>query len=243
MTAPRLTLLVVFMLGQMCCAGPESADREADGSAERAPQTWWFRHDVPPGTTLSYHLDYSSETAYTEKAWGGARQTAREGAVDFALEVAGDEGAPSCVYHIAAGKARNTVSMWLQLLRQVNQRGLAVTEGEVLLCGEPLLRGPWRTGDRVTFAWLFFAKPLVVLHADVLAAEEHGVHVTGDLWGGIPLPLWRGHCELHIKSDDLGIAEAHLAVHTSGDDYELQFQGKLLRTEVSAPNSAKVIQD
>ena len=108
---------------------------------------------------------------------------------------------------------RGALSLIAKYWRSINRDGFRVTGREVLVRNRPLLRGPWRAGDRLMLAgalYLLIAPASLVCHAEVVAADAEHLRLACDLWGGVPLPIWHGTAELRIESDPQGVAALHL---------------------------------
>lgn len=211
----HLSRFALTTLVLVAWASTALADGKDAGTSKQDADAWWFPSEIPPGTTLYYHLAYELATTYED---GDTWRTQRE--ISLTLDVCEEPGEPGCVLRIPVDKKtaeaqdENLASLIVKYLRSINTDGVRVTNAEVLVRGEPLFRGPWRKGDRLMLAgaiYVMLAPASLVCHADVASADRGHAHLECDLWGGIPLPLWQGEADVRIESDDLGVTSLSMS--------------------------------
>ena len=188
--------------------------RVAKLQAEAERQSWWFPTNMPTGTKYHYRAVLKAENTFQGKTTQVHEQT------DFAVAVSpAATGQSGCIVRMLPPDPSPATSgwltrLWIERLAEDNPDGVWATTDGIFVHDVPLLRGPWRTGDRFSVfgfgAWLL---PLLgsgyvvgTLHFDVYSATPTDADLKFDFWAGRAAPVLRGTGELSFESDAEGIA-------------------------------------
>jgi hypothetical protein len=201
MYSQTIAVLVLTMLLLVPTPAPAGQDTPKQTAPQESRQSWWFPSSMPVGGRYEYRVVYTMEVPEREDLLPTRIET------DFALVVAEEKGKAGRVVRLVppdvTGESVTWLATWLNSVARVNPQGVRVTTDGVWLKDEPLLRGPWRRGDRLTFGGvvLFFVPFASLLHAEVVSADAGHARLVFDFWGGRPMPEASGSGELRLTSD------------------------------------------
>ena len=202
---------VALTLAQPTPPQPLPEPPPGDAAAQHCRPQWWFPSTMPVGSRYDYHATYEVQGPDYDRSGRLAHEA------DFALAVGQEPGKPGRVVSLvlpdAAGAEASQLTTWLTGLAGVVPDGVRVTSDGVFLRGAPLLRGPWREGDRLTFggAVFFFTTFVSVAHGQVVSADSAHVRLDCDIWGGVLIqPQATGDAELYLASDECGLLSLEL---------------------------------
>lgn len=219
----RWTLVIVAGLTALPDAGVARGQGQATGSpkerftklgAEAERPSWWFPTNMPTGTKYHYRAVLTAENTY------GGRTIQVHEQTDFAVAVSpAATGQSGCIVRMlppdpSPATSGRLTQLWIERLAQDNPDGVWATTDGIFVHDVPLLRGPWRTGDRFSVfgfgAWLLpiLGSGYVVgtLHFDVYSATPTDADLRFDFWAGRAVAVLRGTGKLSFKSDADGIA-------------------------------------
>ncbi|MHC4089900.1 MAG: hypothetical protein ACYSVY_06420 [Planctomycetota bacterium] len=181
--------------------------------------SWWFPADIATGTMYHYQVLLNETITYR---FTDHRIDER---AEFAVVVLPSEsGRSGCIVRMCPpqepeDQSVDLIQIWIDRLAQGNPEGIWATSDAVYVDHQPLLRGPWRSGDRFSIlgfgAWVlpFVGAGYVVgtFHFDVDAVSPTGADLSFTFWAGEPQPELRGQGELDFDSDIQGIRAIHAA--------------------------------
>lgn len=211
---------------------PISPWAEQEAARDDVARSWWFPDEMPAGSEIDYHIEYRS-------AWTHRAGTESQG--DFTLLIGVEPGKPGCTVRMKLLKddqeLGGAVAIWLRGLYVLNEKGVRVSEKDVLLRDAPLLRGPWRAGDRISFgSFIFFFRTFLnAIHVEVKAADPNHATFAFEFWAGDPFPTSRGHGELALTSDDDEITKLHAKWKWNARHTDMEGGIVLSRTRVRRP--------
>jgi hypothetical protein len=204
-----------------CCSLANPQDRATDAPRQKPPpalpdqpsrQCWWFPSDIPAQTAYRYHMTLDAVVTDRRGTTKVAEQT------DFTVAVLPAEpGESGCVVRMlppdpAATAPIGLTELFVRWVANANPDGVRATANAVLAHDVPLLRGPWRTGDRFSVfgfgAWSFllFSDYIVgTVHFDVVTVTPTSAELTFAFWAGRTGPALRGDGELTFESDEKGV--------------------------------------
>jgi hypothetical protein len=200
-STPALLLLAFGIFTQT------HVERQTDRSTAESVNAWWFPTSTPEGTEMHYHAVYTETTSAPRIG-----KSTRKLESDFVMRAKlACEDVVRFIYVPPPSELErpaNDLTFWGQLLSNLQGEGFEVTADEVRMSGGPLLRGPWRSGDRLTLAWatVFLGASGCIIHAEVMEAAPSQIRLTCDIWGGPFLPEWKGEGTILATSDELGIS-------------------------------------
>ena len=223
-------IAIIMLAGAAAnAAWPIPAGVEQESARDDVVRSWWFPDEMPAGSEIDYHLEFRT-------AWNGRAE--RESQGDFTLLIGVEPGKPGRTVRMKPPEEDEElggiVSMWLRGLQFFNEKGLRVTEKDVWLRDAPLLRGPWRAGDRISFgSFIFFFRTfLSVTHVEVKAADPTHATLAFEFWGGEPLPTTSGRGELTLTSDDDGITKLRVKWKWNARQADMEGSVLLSRTRI-----------
>ena len=193
--------------------GRETATRPQSGERNVDRDSWWFPSEIATGKDYRFRLEFKLSRT------GVGRSTPIEESFEVIFEVRRPEaGEGGCIVRLKPpeikGRATGPMSSWLTGVAYAFPQGIHVSETGIMIDGAPLLRGPWRKGDRPTFITVFlsvlFPNAIGVIHADVVDANSKGAHLALEFWAGESGPEMRGDGRLRFESDRLGLTFAEL---------------------------------
>ena len=185
-------LMISCILG---CSKPVKTSRDQ----------WWF----PVGSTGSNQVRYRAIETVTQsrEPHQGEKKSTRE-ECDFTIMLEQHPSEDSVVVRLSdLGESCNSASsfgFWIhyaQMLPAIHQSAVSVTPTEIRFAGGPILRGPWREGDRLTYAWWLMVSTGIV-HAEVRHADAKSTTLHLEIWGGPALSHWNGAAEITLVNDD-----------------------------------------
>lgn len=191
MSRKTLAIVLINLLLSVGCGAP--------------PAEWWFSTVAPAERERQYRI------AFTFDSPGRHIEDHGECTVTVIMEPTPDQQA--LTWRLVDAKEQCGTSSilglwmwWLQFVQDAKDRGTRVTATEVLFGEWPLLRGPWRAGDRIQATIGLFA--LFSVQAEVLSANAERVALRFDFLGAWSAYRWKGSGELHMAVDDEGLREA-----------------------------------
>ncbi len=193
----RKTLTILSLIGLLLSVG-------CLAGCGAPPAEWWFSTVAPAERERQYHIAFTFDSPDRHIKDHG------ECTVTVIMEPTPDEQALTWRL-VDAGEQCGTSSIlglwiwWLQLVQDAKDRGTRVTATEVLFGEWPLLRGPWRAGDRMQATIGLFA--LFSVRAEVLSADAERVALRFDFLGAWAAYRWKGSGELKMAVDDEGLRE------------------------------------
>lgn len=235
--------LFATALAAAVCSGHDTKAVTGLSSTAQSNQQWWFPSTMPVGSRYSYHL------TYTTVATSGDRsvQTAEES--DFAIAVSEDASKPGRVVRLVAPEPGDQVpsqaSSFLLCLGHANPDGVRVTTDGVWLWDAPLLRGPWRKGDRFTFGGgvFFFATWVGAAHVEVVSADSSGARLVYESWVGRRHRKTSGNGELVLTSDERGLFSVSATWLWRYDTTTIEHRLKVSRTQVTEAAPGDPVRD
>jgi hypothetical protein len=149
----------------------------------------------------------------------GERQAEVHEEADFTVGILpAAPGKRGCVVRLLPLNAEETdktpplIHLYVSALSRAHPDGLWVNPDEVCVDDAPLLRGPWRKGDRFTVfgfgAWVFlvFNDHLFgTVHLEVDSVTAATAHLKYQFWSGRSGPAVHGEGEVTFENDAEGI--------------------------------------
>jgi len=198
---------------------------------------------MPVGSRYSYHVTYTT----VAKSGDRSVRTAEES--DFAIAVSEDPGKPGRVARLVppelGDQAPSQVSSFLLSLAGANPDGVRVTTDGVWLWDAPLLRGPWRKADRLTFGGcvFFFATWVGAAHVEVVSADSSGARLVYEFWVGRRHRKTSGNGELVLTSDERGLLSVSATWLWRYDTITIEHRLKVSRTQMTEAPPGDLVRD
>ncbi len=174
------------------------------GCAPRAGE-WWFSTVAPAERERQYHIAFAFDSP------GLHLEDRGECTVTAIMEPTPDE--QGLTWRLVDAREQCDTSStlglwmwWIQLMQDVDDRGVRVTATEVRFGDWPLLWGPWRAGDRVQMTLVLFT--MFSVRAEVMSADAERVALRFDFLGAWAAYRWKGSGELEMTVDTEGLREA-----------------------------------
>ncbi len=172
---------------------------------------WWFPTKVPQSGMLRYSVGNKRKSFHVDRL---ANQQISVGNCDVAMSVVplddrqGLRIRPADTNEFCQTDTMLGIWIWyLQAMHNTYESDSQISPTEFVFGGGPILRGPWRAGDRILFAWsVLFASGIV--HAEVRSVDDLTICLVFDFWGGPAWPAWRGSGEVTMTNDVDGLHEA-----------------------------------
>ncbi len=172
---------------------------------------WWFPTQAPPSGMLRYTVRHTTTTSYSNSPPSKQVSTGVCDVTISADPLADGEGMsirPAGEIDLCETDTLLGIWVWyLQMMHEWRSTDSQITPTEFAFGGGPILRGPWRTDDRILFSWWMFVGGIV--HAEVRSVDDTTIRLAFDFWGGPAEPDWRGSGEIVMANDPDGLREAH----------------------------------
>lgn len=226
----RVSLLVVTTL-LAGCRCPVKRASALQSPAEVQTRRWWFPSGQPTGAEITYRLTH---TAYADDETGAPWKLAEH---TLTLVAGREDGKAGCLFRAKMTDPKDALQCWLAKGTWLGDRQLRITLDAVLLDDRPLLRGPWREGDRMT-VFVPFPGGLLATHGVARSATPGGVAIELELWARwfyLPSHDWTGHGHIRITSDADGVASALIELHQSAGQYSRRHVIQVDRTAFRPP--------
>ena len=174
----------------------------AFGCTSTHPAEWWFSTQVPAGGELRYRvlheLHHLSDNADQRDQRDVVVIVERaEDSREMRWRLAGEWS------EYPANTTLGVALIWLRFLQERHGHGIVVSPTEIRSGQTPVLRGPWRSGDRLTFAGLFGTA-----HVEVVSADARTIQLKFDFFVGYGRVLWGGAGTIRMVNDSDRLREA-----------------------------------
>ncbi len=236
MIAARRTPLV---LASLCLALILLARPLAGDDPQATKTAWSFPSTFEPGKRYDYLVSCSVDLQEN----GQPRHFEQQATFTVCVSRAKDK--PGCILRLCevAKPFESGLASFLDgfVDKEGTDAGLRITPDEVFFREGPLLRGPWKRGDRFsmfTFLSLLFARQIGVSHLEVRSADAAEVHLDSDFWMGESGPQVTGEGSVIFVKDGRGLTRVRIDSHWSGEGLRCKLSALIERKRIYEPSAA-----